>query len=73
MDDASKTCNVTLQLMQVIEFQIIEITARLGECNVSGIQRIQNRSYKCVAENVFGFTMAVQTASAVLFRKGKGQ
>src|SRR5260363_405302 len=68
MEEASNTCIVAFQLMQVIDLQTIQIMARFCQGDILAMKRIQYGARKCVAENVRGFSVAVLPAAPHVFR-----
>src|SRR5260364_199274 len=72
MEEASNTCIVAFQLMQVIDLQTIQIMARFCQGDILAMKRIQYGARKCVAENVRGFSVAVLPAAPLLFRNSLG-
>ena len=71
MEDASKTCIVPLQLVQIFDLQAVKVAAGFRQCDLALIERVQNCAYKRIAKDMFGLPMAPFSAAAVsLFNRG---
>ena len=62
-EEASNVGNVSLQLLQIADFQVVEIRARLGKCDVVGAECVENSTNVASSENVLWLTMSVSLPS----------